>query len=302
METRPASTSRRPLEKETILKELKEVLLGNACQIVVSIGRDEPAEAYLGISLEEYSLGSMPGSFRNDLAAIDLTKFYIAHQVSAAYDFALQQGSTEARTSFGEDDWNDLAIFVAGAARCSFGGEPTPLADEDSVLRRTLDMALARMNLDHGHALTIRELALLADIGEGAVRSALSAEGIKTEGKPAQVSAEIAEPWLRRRRGFVPTLVLEGNTPNVTERSVDTLFVELPFEVALTRAIQQRSESAALLAKRAGVEVVWLEEIMAGHGAACEVASLRALASALGADVPAFVGRAVEALLRKGAP
>ena len=172
------------------MNKLREVLLGNACQIVLSTGEDGLAEAYLGLSLYEFSLGSMPGSFRDEIAAINLDRFNITRQIGAAYDFALQEGDAKARTESGVDDWNDLAIFVEGAARCSFGGERTPLADEDSALRRILDMALARMSLRYGSFLTIRQLALLADIGETAVRTSFSAEGIRTEGKPAQIGAD----------------------------------------------------------------------------------------------------------------
>lgn len=299
MSARAAVPSRHPLEKQTVMNELREVLLGNACQIVLSTGEGALAEAYLGISLEDFSLGSMHGSSPDNVAGIDLERFYIARQIGVAYDFALQEGDATARTAFGEDDWNDLAIFVEGAARCSFGGESTPLYNEDSALRRTLDMALARMSLRHGSSLTIRQLALLADIGETAVRTSLSADGIRTEGKPAQVRADVAEVWLRRRRGFVPTLEFGETTSEVEAVAAASILSDQPFEKALTDIMVRCGLDTTALALRSEVDEAWLRSLIGGDHVACDLDGLRRLAQGLGAEVPLFVGRAVEAILRR---
>ncbi len=278
------------------MNDLREVLLGIACQIVVTSGDENVAESYLGIDLENFSLGSMPSSYREDIDAIDLDRFFVAKQVNAACDFALQLGTLEARNSFTEDDWNDLSIFLDGAPRCSFGGEQTPLAHEDSVLRRTLEMAVARMSLRHGGSLTIRQLALLAGIGETAVRTSLSADGIKTEGKPAQLRAEVAEPWLRRRRGFVPTLEMDDATSNdgtVLDLSDDTA----PFEKLLEKLASNQGQDLNTLAANAQVEVGWLSKLFSGASTECDVSALCRVAKVLGVDPPSFAGRAVEAIL-----
>lgn len=269
------------------LNELRGVLLGIACQIIVTSGDDEQAEAFLGISLEDFSLGSMPGNVDVHLRNIDLSRFWIARQIEWACAFALQTGTAAERVAFGEDDWNDLAIFLEGAPRTSFAGELTALWYEDSALRRTLEMALARMELMHGTSLTIRELSLLAGIGETAVRTSLSADGIKTEGKPARVSAELAEPWLLRRRGFVPTLQLEGEAEGAS-----------PLVVELRALLAERQMEVKDLIAKAEVNETWLTDLLSGLPVACDVEQLCRLASALGVDPAAFAGRAVEALLR----
>ncbi|QDC10559.1 helix-turn-helix transcriptional regulator [Oceanicola sp. D3] len=269
------------------LNDLRGVLLGIACQIVVTSGDDEQAETFLGISLEDFSLGSMPGDADTQLRNIDLSRFWIARQIERACSFALQTGTATERAAFDEDDWNDLAIFLEGAPRTSFAGELTALVHADSALRRTLEMALARMKLMHGAALTIRELSLLAGIGETAVRTSLSADGIKTEGKPARVSAELADPWLLRRRGFVPTLQLEGET-----EAASPLILEIR-----TLLTERQMEVEDLIAK-AEVDATWLTELLSGDPVACDVERLCRLASALGIDPAAFAGRAVEALLK----
>jgi hypothetical protein len=298
MSRRPAGTpARLAFTKEDVLADLGAVLLGNACQIVLSTGSGELAEKYIGISLDEFSLGSMPGSWETDIEAIDLERFHLAGQITSAYDFAFQTGDVTTRTTFNEDDWNDLEIFVAGASRCSFGCEPTPLADENSNLRRALDMALARMNLRHGASLTIRQLALLADIGETAVRTSLSADGIRTEGKPAQLSAEIADGWLNKRRGFVPTLEPE-DVEDRTVQSTSVLLQNLPFANALTEIIELRNIDKASVAKDTGLDVAWLGSLMTGETENCDLDALQRLAVYLDTDVPLFVSRAVEATLR----
>jgi hypothetical protein len=297
MSRRSTATSLRPTDKATVMTELREVLLGNACQLMLSTGEDQLAETYLGVSLGEYSFGSMPGGFRDDIKKIDLTRFYIASQIEAAYDFALQEGDTKARTAFTNDDWNDLEIFSLGAAQCSFGGEPTPLGIEDSSLRRTFDMVMARMALRESSSLTIRELALLADIGETAVRTALSADGIRTEGKPAQVSVEVAEPWLRRRRGYVPTL--EFNSEMITSEiatAVDA-FLYRPFRPALIALMDLRGVDTPKLAHDADVDELWLHALITGGNASCDLDALGRLAVCLEVGVPLFTGRAVEAIL-----
>ena len=297
--SRRTTTSLRPVDKTTVMNELREVLLGNACQILLSSGEAELAEAYLGMSLDEYSLGSMPGGFRNDIAKIDLTRFHIARKIEAAYDFGLQEGDTKARTAFTDDDWNDLEIFSQGAARCSFGGELTPLAIEDSSLRRTFDMMMARIALRQDSSLTIRELALLADIGETAVRTALSADGIRTEGKPACVSVDIAEPWLRRRRGYVPTLEFDSEMITSEIATAIDAFIYRPFRPALISLMDLRGIDTQRLAHDANVDEPWLDALISGADVSCDLDALARLATCLEVGVPLFSGRAVEAILAR---
>jgi len=54
---------------------------------------------------------------------------------------------------------------------------------------------------------SVRELALLADMSEGAVRNALSAKGVASRREESKVVVEWAEAsvWLRKKRGFRPT-------------------------------------------------------------------------------------------------
>jgi hypothetical protein len=284
--------------RDEALNELREVLLGVASQIVVTIGDDSLAETYLGMSLEEYSLGSVPRGYQEELVAIDLDRFWIAKQVRAASSFALQLGAAEERMAFSEGDWNDLEIFLEGAPHVSFGGELTPLHNEDSTLRRTLEMALARMHLMHGFSLTVRQLSLLAGIGETAVRTSLSADGIKTEGKPAQVSADVAEPWLHRRRGFVPTLTMEQASAE-TKEATNNASSETSLAEEIENLCSGRDMKLGTLARQAQIDDQWLNTLMAGERVAYDVEALCRIAKTLGIDAPLFVGRAITAILQR---
>ena len=290
------AAARPPLDRDAVMDDLREVLLGIACQMSLVAGDDGPAEAFIGIDLNEFSLGSMPGGHREMLRDVDLTRFHVARQIGAAFDFALQTGDAGSRSSFDEDDWNDIALFVEGGPRCSYGGEPTPLFDEESDLRRTLDMALARMTLRHGGSLTIRQLALLADIGETAVRTSLSSEGIRTEGKPATVPAEIAEPWLHRRRGYVP-IAEQKNTDVQSDTQAAARLAALPFPQALAEMMDDCDMDVAELAQKAEVDEIWLRALLDGGAVACDLDGLCRMAERLKVEVPTFVGRAVEDIL-----
>lgn len=297
MSRRPTGApARLPFTKDEVMDELRLVLFANAAQITVSLGDGELAEKYLGVDLSKQSMGSAQPLSLDELALIDLRRFGVAEQIERAFDYAFQVGDQAARLAFSDDDWNDLAIFKEGAARCGFGGEPSPLAQDESKLRHVLDMTLARKSLQYGGALTIRELALLGAMGETAVRTSLSAEGVRTEGKPVQVNSDDAESWLRRRRGFVPTLLeseLVSASAPIAKEPFPTTFAD-----TLAAMMSEKGIEPVALAKTAAVENDWLDALLDARPTNCDVEGLRRLGAALAADVPSFVARAVEAILR----
>lgn len=287
------SSARPPLEREAVMDDLREVLMSVGCQIALTTGSTDLAAQYTGTDLEDFSLVD---DASRAARKIDLDRFPIARQVSDAFDFAVQTGDPQARIAFGEDDWHDLALLKDGGPRCGFGGNVTPVHDEDSQLRRVLDMAFARMTLRHGGALTIRELALLADIGETAVRTSLSGEGIRTEGKPAKVDAALAEPWLLRRRGYVPTLeaAVDAGGADIAGWASD-----LPIADAVKTVMAHRAINVGELAAEAGVAPDWLGGLAEGAPIDCDIDALRRLANWFETDAPPFVGRAVTDILKR---
>lgn len=74
-------------------------------------------------------------------------------------------------------------------------------------LRDMLDRLQARLSLDSGSSLSVREIALLADMSERSVRNAMTADGpnrlaASTDGTVDNLEAH---RWLEGRRGFVKT-------------------------------------------------------------------------------------------------
>lgn len=163
----------------------------------------------------------------------------------------------------------------------------------------------ARCNLDNGDNLTVPQLALLADMGEAALRTSLSAEGIKTisgqRGEKNQVPHADALAWLSGRRNFLPTRRQPGVQANLGEL-VSTLFSadSLTFEIALQKAISARNTTEDELAEEAGRSSNWIKELYDGETHPdIDIDNLQRLGTALEAPVPVFVGKAVAALLER---
>lgn len=142
-------------------------------------------------------------------------------------------------------------------------------------------------------------------MGEAAVRTSLSAEGIKTissqKGEKNQVPHADAIAWLSGRRNFVPTRRQPGVQGNPGELA-SSLFAadSLTFETALQKAISANYTTIGELAQAAGVSSIWIEELQdTSKLPEINLDGLQKLASALQAPVPLFAGRAVAALLER---
>jgi len=111
-------------------------------------------------------------------------------------------------------DWTDTGMVSDGllsvltalytcAGEPSVGGGPIDALDDvdpDEPLGLALLGAWARMRLDMGEALTVRELGVLAGLGSHGVRTYVrSGELAVGDGRPARVAAEDARRWLGAR-------------------------------------------------------------------------------------------------------
>jgi hypothetical protein len=97
------------------------------------------------------------------------------------------------------------------------------LPHTQSHLKDLAERVESRLDLDSNKELTIRQLAVLANMNERSVRNAVTAEG---SGKLAlnqngNVGAPFAAQWLSGRRGFVPTV--KPDTKGQQERRLKTL-------------------------------------------------------------------------------
>lgn len=281
-------TYRTPFTVEEMMEELKFVLWCNASQIALS-GLHDVANTYLGFEAE---FGPNDDG-RPYAAQISLERFTITYTLQKAYDFAFQVGN---RGAFTEDDWMDLAAFKDGAARADWEGLCSPFRSPDSKLSHVADMALARMDLMHGNALTIRSLCLLANMTESAVRSALSTEGIKTEGRPASLPADTAAAWLSGRRGYVPTADSQADGYKDKE-AVDRPFLDLPLAEGMAFLMNESGLDLGDLAKIAHVDIGCLGQFVQGKHVAFDVSTLIRIAIPLGIDPQVFLSRITQHVL-----
>ncbi|MGE6742407.1 hypothetical protein ACQKGC_19225 [Allorhizobium pseudoryzae] len=297
---------RAPFSRDEIIHEIRMAALGMASHIAIWGHRQESlnvASHYLGVELDGYDY---IGGGHPELDSIPIEQHYLYTVVMDAYDHAYQCGDILNDTFSIDERMFEVGGILTGFPKADFNGEPTPLDElNPQKLRQVLETFLARYALDTGENLTVPQLALLADMGEAAVRTSLSAEGIKTisgqKGEKNQVPHADALAWLSGRRNFVPTRRQPGVQGNTGEL-VSSLFSadSLTFEIALQKAIAANNTTEEELAKAAGISSIWIDELHdEDRRPEIDVDGLQKLAAALQAPVPLFVGKAVTALLER---
>lgn len=246
-------TFRLPFVLDEVLEELRMLIWCTASQVAL-LGRTDLAVAMIEPGAEI----DMMDDASAHLSKIDLDSFDITGTVREGFDFAFQVNDPG---RFSADDWADLMGLVSGSVHNAWTGEVSPLWQEGSKLRHVGDMVHGRISLLTGNALSIRELALLANMVEPAVRSSLSAEGIKTEGRPASLSAETALAWLRGRRGFVPTR--DGRAVQHLASGEAVLNVR-PFPEALLHMIESTGEGRDGIVARHDLDPALMDRLTSG--------------------------------------
>ena len=276
-----------PFEKQAMMAELKTAMLVQANQIAHA-GSLDYAVAFMGF---ETSNPSYP-YVEDDADSVDLDRFAATSYLDLAYDYAFQ---VERFWRFGDDTAQDVEEFIRGANPRGNDGCASPLASPDRFCRRAADTAFGRWKLETGYDLTVRELALLAQMKEPAVRNSLSKERIALE--RGGVDANVALAWLGERRDFIPTRKEEGRKAYRTAHSRFVLERE-PFAKAFSQLMRYFDLSPAALALKAQVEEAFVSELLAGKPQP-DLASLRRVGEALEIDAPHFVGIAVQTAMRE---
>lgn len=158
---------------------------------------DGTVEQLLGVKVDG-ELSEVP------LSIVNLENVYTGLQLLLMYDFAFGRSGVEPSGDFEE---TALASFIGLVQPVWAYGDEAPWP-KDPLSQRVLDAYRARVRLytnDEEEAFfSVRELALLADITEGAVRNALSNKEVtSTKGASGVVVArEEARRWLSKKRGF----------------------------------------------------------------------------------------------------
>lgn len=278
-----------PITKDALLDELRTIFLFEADHLAMGKG-SAAAEAFIGFASEQY--------YCEEPVRVDLQGFRILGTVDAAYDYAFQVG---AHYRFSEDQLQDFTVFLEGTPRVGGqgvdGGQTHPFMTPDGCCRRTLDAATARFRLDEGDGeLTVRHLALLANMTEGAVRNALAAAGIKATGSRTTVPIGIAAEWLKGRRGFVET---KPWSPDAQALLVALKAAMHPHQIG--SVVRQAMDAAHLTEEAVAARLGWATTDIAAWcagGFGPEPDAAAALAATLDLDPPLFAGRVVETALR----
>ena len=82
-----------------------------------------------------------------------------------------------------------------------------------------VNTAWARRSLDGGHGLSIKDVALLANIDERTVRNAVSAKELDSlkQDKKVNIDNKSASKWLSSRKGFIPTKSPKENISEIDD-------------------------------------------------------------------------------------
>lgn len=238
-------------------------------------------------------------------ASIDITRHHIHGHVQRAYAYAYQLDGWEKASP--EDVYEINCGLLSGYAQTDLHGEPTGLNDlNDLPLRRVLETFLARWSwAEEGSDLTVRQLALLANMTDATVRSSLSKEGLKlstpdddSDG-PARntLAAGDAQQWLSRRRGFIPNR--RGMTPELQRNAAEAVLddPQTSFQDALRHIVTISGQTIAEVTARSGAQSDWVARFLEGMPVEPDVDQLKRMADALGAPRAAFVGKAITYLI-----
>ncbi len=215
-------------------------------------------------------------------------------------------------TAFDGSEFQDLNVFMEGTPRVggiSAGGETHRFITPDGYCQMVADAAFARWKLEWdesgagSHTFTTRELALLSNMTEGAVRNAIadkSENGLRATGsKPVSVEHEEALNWLKGRRGFIPSPQRPSEDRFLAEHLRDIRSAE-----ALGNVVQRQLWSTFGSPEAAPAALGWtadeVEKWCRGSFKFDESRACR-LAQALDFEVPLFVGKALEVSLRRDA-
>jgi hypothetical protein len=284
--------------KEQMLEELRTIFLYEADHVLISSGRAK-AEVFIGFPIGEHD------EYLNEpTKKVDLAHFApITGCFERGYEFTFKRSRLN---DFGKHEVQDLLVFMNGTPRAGgigSGGETHRFMMPDGYCRMVADAVFARWKLewkgDESETFTTRELALLANVTDGAVRMAISDKGenrLKSipGSKPVAVEFDEAKRWLSGRRGFTPWPDRPGDDLFLTRALRDA---ETP--KAFGRLIHQATDFrppeqlAAKIGWTADNVKAWFDGTFS-----FDTELARSLAQSLELDVPLFVGKALEVSLR----
>jgi hypothetical protein len=292
-----------PFSKDELLDELRTIFLFEADHILLGAG-EEAAAHFIG-----FPVGGEGEYFHEAPRKVDLSRFQIAGSFDRGYDYAFRPSILN---HLGEHEPQDLVVFMLGVPRTggiSSGGETHRFMTPDGYCQMVADAVQARWKLEWdsagtaGNEFTPRELALLANMTEGAVRNAIADKSenrlhpISGTKNPIRIRHDEAWRWLSGRRGFIPSPKRPSEDRFLTEYLRD-----LQSSERLGDLLSRRLRDVYGSPQRASSALGWSEdEINQWMNGSFQFDAERAgqLAQTLELDVPFFVGKALEVSLRR---
>jgi hypothetical protein len=284
--------------KDQMLDELRTIFLFEADHILMGAG-EAMAEAFIG-----FGAGREQEYCRRASSDVDLNRFPIATSFDNGYEYAFRPSLLN---SIGEGEVQDLNVFMLGTPKAGgigSGGETHEFMTPNGLCQTVADTVHARWKLEWDACgdLTTRELALLADMTEGAVRNALADKtenglrAIPGTKNPVRVEHAEALRWLQGRRGFISSPERASEDRFLTEHLQNIQSSE-----ALGSLIDRRLWSTFGSPEKAPSALGWSADELQSWRQGTQTFSedkAKQLALAFDCDVPLFVGKALEVTLR----
>lgn len=289
--------------KHEMLNELRTIFLFEADHILLGAGPDA-ARHFIGFDPGD------AGEYCNmPVELVDLSRFDIAGSFERGFDYAF---APSVLNSLGEHEVQDLQTFMLGTPRAGgivSGGESHKFMTPDGFCQRVADTVHARWKLewhpgesDH-YKFSVRELALLADMTEGAVRNALADKGenglkaVPGSKNPVLIEHAEAHRWLSGRRGFIPTPDRPG-----TDRFLIEHLQAIKSSTALGQLVLQQLLAAYGSKEEAAEALGWTDDLLekwVTGKQAFEADRAQEIAQALDIESPLFLGKSLEVTLRR---
>lgn len=291
-----------PFSETQMFDELRAIFLYEAEHVKLGAG-PAYAEHFIGFAADDSYVDEPPNR-------VDLDRFAITRLFRWAYPAAFTPSVAE--WCGGLEEHDELLTFMQGLPRIgSVGGaEAHNFMEFDGFCRTVCDLVDARWKLEWdnqgagGHSFTTRELALLANMSEGAVRNAMAdktGNGLRAApgSKPVSVEHDEAWRWLNGRRGFV----------SIPHRPADDRYLH-----ATLKDLDSAAAFAKFVSRRIALDASAGDTLLASGWNKAEIAAWSTatfafdpdraaqLAEALNLDMPLFVGKAMEVILRRDLP
>ena len=266
----------------------------------------EVVDAYLGVS--GITIGFQ--ETQDEMDSIPLERHLIYGLCQRAYKYAYQLDGWE---EFSEECWYEIPGLLNGFPRTDMHGEMSPFDPQlRSPIRTMLKTCFARAML-YGELcsgpfdLSIKDLSLLANMTIPAVRTSLSKEGFRLDGRDigkrpdhgdrATLASDDAHIWLSRRRGFIPNRKIpEADHQSLQVQEVLTN-TDLAFDKVMLRLMQITGVKQTTLVDVTGMSIEWVSALVKGDYVACDAEALCAIARVFDAKEANFTPLALRHLL-----